>query len=261
MMPENPSTIPARASRTAWPWLLWADGKRHAQPLAVLIYAVCAIGAVEYFFLPWRLREWWPQLLLHYPSPLTAQAWWVGGNTLCWVVIPLFIAAALRNRLSQLGLSWGKGRSSLFTIYGPLFLLMAPVIFWASSQPNFQQTYPLLRLAAGDRYSWSILLGFWALYLWQFFTVEFFFRGFILFSLERYIGQLAVAVAVIPYCVIHFHKPWPEALGSIAAGLVLGWLALHTRSIWGGVLLHMGVALSMDWLSLWRTGRLPPIIG
>ena len=51
---------------------------------------------------------------------------------------------------------------------------------------------------------------------------------------------------VIPYCMIHFHKPLPEVFGAIVAGIVLGWLALETRSLWGGVLLHVAVALSMD---------------
>jgi membrane protease YdiL (CAAX protease family) len=47
--------------------------------------------------------------------------------------------------------------------------------------------------------------------------------------------------------MIHFDgKPMPETLGAIGAGLILGTLAMRTKSIWGGVLIHMGVALTMD---------------
>jgi membrane protease YdiL (CAAX protease family) len=64
----------------------------------------------------------------------------------------------------------------------------------------------------------------------------------------------AIAVMIVPYCMIHYHKPLPEALGAIVGGVVLGWLALRTRSLWGGWLLHVAVALSMDVLALVRGG-------
>ena len=90
----------------------------------------------------------------------------------------------------------------------------------------------------------------------QFVAVEFFFRGFMLFRLERYAGYHAVALMVIPYALIHLHKPFPEAVGAIVAGIVLGFLALRTRSIWPGVIVHCGVALSMDVFAMINSGRI-----
>ena len=55
---------------------------------------------------------------------------------------------------------------------------------------------------------------------------------------------------IVPYCMIHYGKPLPETLGAIGAGLMLGTLAMRTRSIWGGVLIHVGVATTMDVLAL-----------
>jgi membrane protease YdiL (CAAX protease family) len=52
--------------------------------------------------------------------------------------------------------------------------------------------------------------------------------------------------------MVHFGKPLPEVLGAVVAGLVLGAMALRTRSIWGGVAVHLGVAWTMDLLALWR---------
>ena len=43
---------------------------------------------------------------------------------------------------------------------------------------------------------------------------------------------------------------WIFSIGAIFAGLLLGTLAMRTRSIWGGVLIHAGVAISMDVLAL-----------
>jgi membrane protease YdiL (CAAX protease family) len=56
--------------------------------------------------------------------------------------------------------------------------------------------------------------------------------------------------------MIHFGKPLPECLGSIIAGLVLGVLAMDTRSIWGGVTIHVAVAWGMDFAALSQKGVL-----
>jgi aryl-alcohol dehydrogenase-like predicted oxidoreductase len=45
-------------------------------------------------------------------------------------------------------------------------------------------------------------------------------------------------------------KPLPETLGAIGAGLILGTIAMRTKSIWGGVLIHVGVAMTMDVFAL-----------
>jgi membrane protease YdiL (CAAX protease family) len=50
--------------------------------------------------------------------------------------------------------------------------------------------------------------------------------------------------------MIHYGKPMPETFGAILAGLLLGTLAMRTRSIWGGVLIHIGVATTMDVMAL-----------
>ena len=81
-------------------------------------------------------------------------------------------------------------------------------------------------------------------------SLEFFFRGFILNGLRRALGANAIFVMIVPYCMIHYGKPLPETLGAIGAGLILGTLAMRTKSIWGGVLIHIGVATTMDVLAL-----------
>ena len=89
-----------------------------------------------------------------------------------------------------------------------------------------------------------------ALYALQFVSLEFFFRGFLVHTLKRDLGAHAVFVAVVPYCMIHFQKPLPEALGAIVAGIVLGTLSLRTGSVLGGAAVHVAVALTMDVLAL-----------
>ena len=57
--------------------------------------------------------------------------------------------------------------------------------------------------------------------------------------------------------MIHFSKPWLEASGAILFGLFLGVLAMRSRSIWGGVIVHIAVAASMDVVALLQSYGLP----
>ncbi|MEY2933072.1 MAG: hypothetical protein RL033_3821, partial [Pseudomonadota bacterium] len=86
---------------------------------------------------------------------------------------------------------------------------------------------------------------------------EFFFRGFLLEAFRKTMGSTAIFAMAVPYCMIHYGKPYLEAHGAIVAGVVLGSLALRTRSIYGGFLLHISVAAGMDLLSLYKRGALP----
>lgn len=76
-------------------------------------------------------------------------------------------------------------------------------------------------------------------------------------ALRPALGASAVWVMCVPYMMIHFVKPWPEATGAILFGLFLGILALRSGSIWGGVVVHTGVAVSMDVAALLQKGAFP----
>ena len=71
-------------------------------------------------------------------------------------------------------------------------------------------------------------------------------EGRVLGSEGSMAGSGAIVVMMVPYCMIHYGKPMPETFGAIGAGLILGTVAMRTRSIWGGVLIHVGVAWTMD---------------
>ena len=45
---------------------------------------------------------------------------------------------------------------------------------------------------------------------------------------------------------LHFGKPLGECISSVFGGYILGVIALYSRNIWGGVVLHMGVAALME---------------
>ena len=185
------------------------------------------------------------------PAGLASQLYWASWGYVLYLAVPVaIIVFAFKESPARYGLRvyFTKRTASL---YIGLILIMMPLLFWASTRDDFQRTYPFVR-DFGDR--WLVTLLIWEFVrATRFICLEFFFRGFLLFGLEEKLGYTAIAASTIPYGLIHFAKPFPEAMGAIVAGAVLGYLALRTRTIIGGAIIHGTIAVSMDLLALWRT--------
>lgn len=150
-----------------------------------------------------------------------------------------------------------------------LLLLMIPLVAAASFLPDFIAYYPKYKKTGGALFAsimnWPEVMAvilYEASYLSSFLTVELFFRGFLIIGLAPQLGKYVVLPAATTYAVLHFGKPLGECVSSLAGGYILGVIALYSRSIWGGILVHMGIAALMEWFAylqlVWR-GELPPI--
>lgn len=197
---------------------------------------------------------WWFQLRATGFGDLIIYAWWTFWHVVGYVLIPwLVIRHAIKARIVDFGWRWAQTTEH----WRGYLLLLSPIlvfIFVASLNADFLNHYPFYKQAGR---SWFDLISWELLYLTQFVCLEFFFRGFFLQALRPAVGANAVWIMCVPYLMIHFPKLWPEALGAIPFGLFLGILALRSNSIWGGFLVHAGVAVGMDMASLWRQGALP----
>ncbi len=185
---------------------------------------------------------------------LLGELWWTGWHLVGYIVIPvLVIRFALRERPGSYGFAMGKTLA-----YGKYYIALAtPIVgfaFLASFRDDFTGHYPFYAMAGRSVFD---LLAWELLYVTQFLALEFFFRGFILHALKPGFGASAIFVMCVPYLMIHFPKPWLEALGAFPFGLLLGVLALRSRSIWGGVAVHASVAVSMDIFALIQGDRFP----
>jgi len=186
---------------------------------------------------------------------LNGLAFWAVGWMIAYFVIPaLVIKLVFRERIRDYGVKL-KGALNGLWIYGIMFAVMVPLILLVSQDAHFQQTYPFYRLVPGEQL-WPRFWLWQVLYALQFVSLEFFFRGFLVHGTRHRFGIYSVFVMMVPYCMIHFQKPMPEACASIVAGIVLGFMSLKTRSIWLGAAIHITVAISMDFASLWRQGLL-----
>lgn len=181
---------------------------------------------------------------------LYALLWWAACTCTGYLVIPALWLKWRGRALRDHGLCWPR-RSKHLWVYPALYAVMLGPLWWASGTPAFLHTYPFYPYAAVAPGLWLV---FEASYAVQFLALEFFFRGFLVLGLRRHLGEAAILVSMVPYCMIHFQKPFPETLGAIVAGLVLGFLSLRTGTVVGGVALHWSVALTMDLLAIWRQG-------
>jgi hypothetical protein len=134
--------------------------------------------------------------------------------------------------------------------YVILLLLMIPLIALASFDENFLRQYPSLKSnTAADYLSWPkwiTVVLFELAYAWDFVSVELIFRGFMVIGMIKVMGKGSILPMVVLYAFYHFGKPPGEAIGSVFGGYILGVIAFYTRSILGGVLIHVGVAWIMD---------------
>ena len=236
--------------------------------LLICIYTAFSLTCIHYFqdtsfafgFLrnmgAGRLSGYLEMQLFHsLHARLWRLAWWAVLIILFYFVIPaLLILYGFRERLGDYGLRI-RGAFSNMWLYLAMLLFMVPLVVYFSGTKSFQARYPFYELQTGESLSGDFLI--WELlYFFQFFSLEFFFRGFMLHGFKQRFGFYSIFIMTIPYCMIHFGKPMPETLAAIIAGVVLGVLSLKSRSILPGVLIHCSVALTMDICALWQKGFL-----
>ena len=221
-------------------------GRASVDVLIVLVTVAVALTLQEYIGEHETFTRLFPRDRSRYWD-LQYYAWWSGWRLVGYVIVPMLVLACLPGqRIRDYHLS-PRGFFKHLWLYIALFAAVLPFVLIASTTTAFRHTYPFYRLA-----NRSVLdLVLWeALYALQFLSLEFFFRGFMLHGLRRALGANASLMMLVPYCMTHYGKPLPETIGAIGAGLILGTLAMRTRSIWGGVLIHVGVATTLDVLAL-----------
>jgi hypothetical protein len=131
--------------------------------------------------------------------------------------------------------------------------MVLPLVIIASFEAGFRNYYPLYHryeITAANNPTqmppWLFALGYEISYGLDFFNVEFLFRGVLVIGVSQLIGKEAILPMVGAYCFLHFGKPVGECISSIFGGYILGVVAFYTRNIWGGVMVHVGLAWMME---------------
>jgi membrane protease YdiL (CAAX protease family) len=181
-------------------------------------------------------------------------AFWAVVVISAYVLPAVFvIRVVLRERVRDYGLRL-RGILPHVRVYAAVYAVAAPLIIAASFLSSFQDRYPFFHPAAGHSL-WPYMYVWWLLYWAQFCALEFFFRGFLLHGIAPRLGWAAIFAMALPYNMLHYGKPMPEALAAIVGGVALGSLSLKTRSIWWGAAIHISIAVTMDICALTHAGR------
>ena len=134
--------------------------------------------------------------------------------------------------------------------YFIMLLIMVPLIAAASTQPDFLKSYPQVQKITSLDFNIASHLKHFALYEFiyglDFFSIEFFFRGFMILAFVGIVGPRAIIPMAYIYFVIHWNKPMGELISSFFGGTLLGIVAYYSRSIVGGIIVHVGIAWMME---------------
>jgi membrane protease YdiL (CAAX protease family) len=251
-------------------WRVESAAARRTDYRPFVALAMCAVILTlqEYFggrsYFDVAIRPWLAHLDTAHPKAihlvkydeLYSFGWWVttrvGGYVLPFAVWKLFFP---QDSLLDMGLRT-RGFFTHAWIYGAFLAIIVPTLLVVSRQPDFGSYYPFYK---GCSRSWFDLLAWEAMYFVQFLGLEMFFRGFWLGALRRSFGSGAIFAMAVPYCMIHFGKPFLEANGAIVAGIALGSLSMKTKSIYQGFFVHITVAGLMDWLALSHRHAMPTV--
>jgi membrane protease YdiL (CAAX protease family) len=232
-------------------WRTWTAGL-DLQACAVMTAAAVLLIVYHYNgsagFYRRNLADWFPSGPVHALHP--ALYWYASSLLLLGVAALLFGRFALRRPLEEWGVGLGDWRFGLKAALA-CYALFLPVLWLVGHEPGFASKYPLFGEARRDLLHLAVNEAGYAAY---FIGWEFMFRGFMLFGLFPRLGFHAVWVQMIPFAIMHFGKAEIETLAAVAAGIILGYLALRTRSFWYGWLLHALVAVTNDLMAIWNKG-------
>ncbi|MCW8850909.1 MAG: CPBP family intramembrane metalloprotease [Melioribacteraceae bacterium] len=174
---------------------------------------------------------------------LTAFSFWFIFDTILFLFIPIIIVLIIfKEKLRNYGLRIGKWKTGLsFSILS--IIVFIPIIYFISYSSIFRDYFPLMESATDNL---LVFLIYEALFILFILSWEFIFRGFMLFGLEKKFGLYSILIQMIPFVMLHNGKPFIETFTAIFGGLFLGYLALRTRSIFYGFLIHTFILLSLD---------------
>jgi membrane protease YdiL (CAAX protease family) len=162
------------------------------------------------------------------------------SGLLLFLAVPLLIIILVfRENPARYGLQIGDWRKGL--VYTAIGCLIMAVILWiAVDFPGITPYYA----AQAQREMPYILRNAIDLLDW-----EFFFRGFLLFSLAEICGPYAILLQAVPFTLAHFGKPYIETASCIFGGAAFGYIAWKTKSFLYPYLIHLFLASFVIYLA------------
>ncbi len=157
------------------------------------------------------------------------------------IFLPLIFLSLKKEKVKNIGVQCGNLKLGLKYSF-VLILFAIPIMLYGATLSDFRHYYPIWEPA---RYSWHDFFIFESAVFVLMFCTEFFYRGFLLFSLTektRY-GNL---IHSLLYAVAHLGKPTLEVPYSFFVGYIFGEVDLKCRSILPSFLMHFISSVLFD---------------
>lgn len=178
------------------------------------------------------------------------------GNIIALLFVPMLIIMLIGEEPSKFGFAIGDSRRTRLITLG-LFAGLVVIAIPASRTPAFQNFYPIFRGWTSGVWGGyesplitkgvtSALIYGWVSYGLYMFCWEFFFRGFLLFGMARSFKWTAVILQAVAFTLLHYGKVPVEMAASFPAGIILGMLALKSKSFVPGFFLHWASSVVFD---------------
>lgn len=163
------------------------------------------------------------------------------------IVVLFFIKKSFYKQESFFGFTTKQFNAKPYLL---MLLCVVPLIIFASTQADFLRMYPKAKtiyfINDYSTHTWFWKLLYEISYGLDFVSIELFFRGFLVIGFIRFAGVNTILPMAVFYCTIHFGKPLAECISSYFGGIILGVLAYKTKSILGGLMVHLGLAWMME---------------
>lgn len=245
----------------------------------IMVYFLVLISSLAMNRELWRLRRWqvwvFPVILLtidgagqgfygymqwadEHGITLRDKAYLqlVGSFMFRSVFIVLMLCLFRKLTEGRFGLFGLKRSSKYLRVYGVIYVLLLPMFLIVSFTPQFLSFYPKMHIDFYDGAMgwerWRLIALFELFYANDFIGVEGMFRGALVIGLARWLGCRAVLPMALTYMCIHLGKPDLELCSSVIGGYILGVLAWRTRHLWGGIIIHLGIALFFEVVGIAR---------
>jgi membrane protease YdiL (CAAX protease family) len=182
-------------------------------------------------------------------SDLISYIYWFFLDSILYLIIPLAIIIVIfKEGVKDFGIIIGDSRTGLIILLFS-YLIFLPLIYFLSISNNFSSYFPLMETSKDNIIVFIIYELFFLVFI---FSWEFVFRGFMLFGLESKFGFYSIFIQMIPFAILHNGKPFIETFTAVFGGIFLGYLALRTRSIFYGFLLHALILVTFDFIAFYK---------
>jgi len=185
-------------------------------------------------------------------------------SLLLFGVIPFGTMILMGNSFKDMGLRRSQVKlSGLWTVFFLLgFAVVAALNAFAGPMSDFYPYSNHIKVMAAQGDWWIVPVHFLLYILLYYLPWEFLFRGIMIMPYIRILDKvkglnpreaqiLMISIAsfqAIPSAMIHIQHPFPETIAALPFGIFLGYLAVKTRSIIPGLVLHIVTGITLDFI-------------